>query len=528
MGGAGSNLGDAVTATDHECAYQGTTRTITTTLTGTTTAAVVAGYTVKYTDKVVTYGGGTGNQSVTYNVVYVPVTAGVATFDVVCSADHLPLASNAALNDGAAAGLEYYESHEVTVDLGTAALGTGYPAGGVAADITGGSIVGNTDVGCDDVPRAYADSQRSLVIGANRAVASLAGTLTSATATATDQYGDGIAGVTVSFSTITKKNVALTAEASTTTARSSLITNASGTATYSGVACDTASVGHSGSVAFSIADLGGSIEAATLAASVPTAAIEGTTIHCVAAGVDASLQTATTGTINVADVAGNDEVQTISFVLESDGTTAADPHTGQTFTCSYDGEVTDAIDGNDDSAAVSVHFNDNANLSGVVITWNGANTEFAIAFLANTGDHPTVSCTETAIVIAAGGAAMIRNAATTAPLVGASTGAAVITTAGAYGTTFDHIDHDPAANTLVALRTVKQRTAAGAAVVTTDYSEWGYDDTDALNTATLGLSMTEWEAALKADAGTSATDLSIAYRLAATVGGSGVSSFKLG
>jgi hypothetical protein len=123
---------------------------------------------------------------------------------------------------------------------------------------------------------------------------------------------------------------------------------------------------------------------------------------------------------------------------------------------------------------------------------------------------------------------MIRNAATTAPLVGASTGAAVITTAGAYGTTFDHIDHDPAANSLTAVRTVKQRTAAGAAVVTTDYSEWGYDDTDALNTATLGLSMTEWEAALKADAGTSATDLSIAYRLAATVGGSGVSSFKLG
>ncbi|SVE02382.1 uncharacterized protein METZ01_LOCUS455236, partial [marine metagenome] len=91
MGGAGSTLGDNVTATDHEAAFAGTTKTITTTLTGASTAAIVAGYTVKYTDKVVSYGGGTGNQSLTYNISYVPVVAGVATFDVVCSADPLPL-----------------------------------------------------------------------------------------------------------------------------------------------------------------------------------------------------------------------------------------------------------------------------------------------------------------------------------------------------------------------------------------------------------------------------------------------------
>jgi hypothetical protein len=105
---------------------------------------------------------------------------------------------------------------------------------------------------------------------------------------------------------------------------------------------------------------------------------------------------------------------------------------------------------------------------------------------------------------------------------------ATVTTsaAGAYGTTFDHVDHDPAADNVIAKRTVKQRTAIGGAVVTTDYSLWTYDDTDALNTTTLGLTMAQWEAALLADAGTSATDLSIAYRTAAT--STGISSFKLG
>ena len=171
-----------VTNNDGECAYQGTTKTITTTFTGATTAAIVDGYTVKYTDKVISYGGGTGNQSINYNITYVPVVGGVATFDVVCSADHLPLASNAA-DDGAAAAAEYYEAHEVTLDLGTAAAGTGYPVGG--ADIT--TFGGNTDVGCDDVARAYSDGQQTLSVNQNYATVSTAGTLASATATAYDQ-----------------------------------------------------------------------------------------------------------------------------------------------------------------------------------------------------------------------------------------------------------------------------------------------------------------------------------------------------
>ena len=514
MGGAGSTLGAAVTATDHECAYQGTTKTITTTLTGATAAAVVDGYTVKYTDKVVSYGGGTGNQSLTYNISYVAVVGGVATFDVVCSADHLPLASNAALNGGAVAGAEYYESHEVTVDLGTAAAGTGIATGG--ADITGGSIVGNTDVACDDVPRAYADGQHAQTVNQNYATVSTAGTLVTSTATAYDQYGVGIAGVSVSFDTDTKKNLALTAEATTaSTLRSTLITNTDGVAVYSGVACDSASVGLSGSVAFSIDDEGGGTEMSDTALTVPTATSEGTTIHCVAAGVDAV--TATTGTINVP--VGN-EVSTFSFTATVGGA-AQDPKTGSNFTITIGDAttcgatfVTGAIDGNATQAQIKAAIELLTCVTTVTVAATGTTwTGFTVAHLDNSGDWPDMVYTVGVAIIAHGDDA-------------AGQGAVVTTTPGAYGTTFDHVDHDPAADNLIAKRTVKQRTAAGAAVVTSDYSLWTYDDTDALNTTTLGLTMAQWEAALLADAGTSATDLSIAYRTAAT--STGVSSFKLG
>jgi len=520
FGGASGTLGAEVTATDGECAYQGTTRTITTTFTGATAAAVVDGYTVKYTDKVVSYGGGTGNQSVTYNISYVATSGGVATYDVVCSADHLPLASNN-IDNGADAAAEYYESHEVTVDLGTAAAGTGHPA--LGSDITGGNITGNTDVSCDDVARAYADGQHSMVVNQNYATVSTAGTLATATATATDQYGDGIAGVSVTFDTNTLKNVALTAEAATDVKRSTLITNSSGIATYSGIVCDSASVGLSGSVAFSIDDEAGAIEMSDTAASPASATIEGTTITCVTAGVDSASATATTLTSNVADAAGNDEVQTLSFTCDDDSA-ACDPITGTTYTLAMPTScgatyITSALDGDATDVQVKAALEALTCITTVTVDEVGAGTTYTgltLTFLANTGNWDTLVVAEVAALLEHGGGGQAMSAAI------------AVTTDGKYGTTFDHIDHDAAANTLTAKRTVLQRTAAGAAVATTDYTSWGYDDTDALNTATLGLSMAQWEAALKADAGTSATDLTIVYRLASTVGGSGVSHFKLG
>jgi len=514
-----------VTNNDGECTYQGTSRTITTTFTGASTAAIVDGYTVKYTDKVISYGGGTGNQSINYNITYVPVVNGVATLTITCSADHLPLASNAA-NDGAPAAAEYYEAHEVTLDLGTAAAGTGYPVGG--SDIT--TFGGNTDIGCDDVPRAYSDGQQTLAVNQNYATVSTAGTLASATATAYDQYGVGIAGVSVTFDTETTANAvsaitgARTAQAGAANAqRSTLITNSAGVATYSGVVCDTASVGLSGTVAFHIDDAGGATEISDTALSVPSATVEGTTIHCV---VPAS-GTATTKTMTsaVADAAGNDEVFTIYF--KDAAGNLSDPKTGGKFyitigdasTCGAT-FTTAAIDGNATAAQIKAAIElltcvNTVTVTAASTTW----TSVVVAHLGNTGNWPDASVAE-----GTSGEVVIDHGDDSALDLTIAT-----TTAGAYGTTFDHIDHDAAANKILAKRTVKQRTAAGAAVVTTDYSVWTYDDTDVFNTAAIaGATMAQWEAGLKADAGTSATDLTLSYRLASTTGSSGVSSFKLG
>ena len=302
-----------------------------------------------------------------------------------------------------------------------------------------------------------------------------------------------------------------------------MITNSAGVATYSGVVCDTASVGLSGTVAFHIDDAGGATEISDTALSVPSATVEGTTIHCVVAGTDTV--TETTLTSNVADAAGNDEVFTIYF--KDAAGNLSDPKTGGKFyitigdasTCGAT-FTTAAIDGNATAAQIKAAIElltcvNTVTVTAASTTW----TSVVVAHLANTGDWPDASVAE-----GTSGEVVIDHGDDSALDLTIAT-----TTAGAYGTTFDHIDHDAAANKILAKRTVKQRTAAGAAVVTTDYSVWTYDDTDVFNTAAIaGATMAQWEAGLKADAGTSATDLTLSYRLASTTGSSGVSSFKLG
>ena len=508
FGGASGTLGAAVSVTDGECAYQGTSRTITSTFTGASTAAVVDGYTVKYTDMVVNYGGGTGNQSVTYNVTYVPTSGGVATLTVTCAADHLPLASNAVANDGNAPGAEYYEAHTITVDLGTAAGGTGFPTGG--ADITGGNITGNTDISCDDVPRAYADGQHSMSVNQNYGSVSTAGTLATASVTTTDQYGDGIAGVAVTFDTDTLKNLALTAEGTTDAQRSTLLTNSDGIAAYSGVVCDAASVGTSGVVSFRIDDAGGNPEASDTAAVVPAAgAVEGSNIYCAQAGLDAV--TVTTENRNVASA---DEVQTVSFFI-ADGSTPCDPDAG-TFIITYDGEAGDAIANDADNAAIAAAVNSNDNLTGVTATLNAGNTAFTLAFAANSGAHPAVTVAGTGLQDGGGGANACPDSSITVAR----------TTPGVHGTTLDLIDHDAAAGVIIAKRTVENRTAAGAAVLETAYINYSYDDTDSFNlAATPAATRTQFETALNAVANLT-TNLDVVYRTGALT--TGVSGFTLG
>jgi hypothetical protein len=528
FGGAGSALGGAVSVTDGECAFAGTTRTITTTFTGATAAAVVDGYTTKYTDMVVNYGGGSGNQSVTFNVSYVVSSGGVTTYDVVCSADPLPLASNAVANGGGAPGLEYYEAHTVTVDLGTAAAGSGLPTG--AGDITGGSITGNTDVSCDDVPRAFADGQQSLSVNQNYATVSAAGTLTSVTATAADQYGDGIAGVSATFDTETTANQALTAEAGAVNAqRSTLVTNSSGTATLSIVVCDSASVGLSGHVAVHIDDAGGNPEVPDVAATAPGAgAVEGTTIYCVAAGADAVALN--TQKRNVADAAGNDEVQRVAFTLDSNSA-ATDPDATGRYqltmgNCNGAKAITTAgaITGDTLAADIKTELETLTCITTVTVTPQSANalyTYYDIAFLANTGGWDQFVLTE----------AVAPNELVTEGQASGSaaqlTGTVTTSTDGAYGTTFDFIDHDAGNDIILVKRTVLGRTLAGAAVVTSEYMSFGYDDTDVFQiTTSAGETLAAFEAAMLADAGTITTDMAITYRTGALT--TGISAFQIG
>jgi hypothetical protein len=490
-----------VTATDGECAYQGTTRTITTTFTGATAASVVDGYTTKYTDKVVNYGGGSGNQNVSFNISYVVSSGGVTTYDVVCSADHLPLASNAA-DDGAPAAAEYYESHEVTVDLGTAAAGSGLPTG--ALDITGGNITGNTDVSCDDVARAYADGQQSLTVNQNYATVSAAGTLASATATAADQYGDGIAGVAATFDTETVANAALTAQAGAVNAqRSTLVTNANGQAVLSIVVCDAASVGLSGSVGIHIDDATGNPEIADITLTAPGAgAVEGTTIYCVAAGADAVAEN--TQKRNVADVNGNDVTVTVAFTADAGGG-AIDPAVGGTYTlgiptgCAGATIVTAAATGNTSAADLKTLVETLSCVNAVTIALTGAGTTYTgytIAHTANTGNWPTMVATEVAGI--------------TVEVGGAAAGVGATQNTGAYGTTFDFIDHDAGNDLILVKRTVQERTAVGAAVVTSSYLSFGYDDTDVFQiTTSAGETLAAFEAAMLADAGTITTDIAM-------------------
>ena len=96
-----------------------------------------------------------------------------------------------------------------------------------------------------------------------------------------------------------------------------------------------------------------------------------------------------------------------------------------------------------------------------------------------------------------------------------------------YGTTFDFIDHDAGNDLILVKRTVQERTAVGAAVVTTSYLSFGYDDTDVFQIATsAGETLAAFEAAMLADAGNIGTDMAITYRTGALT--TGISAFQLG
>ena len=496
-----------VTSTIGSNTYQGTSRTLTTTLTGASTAAVVDGYTMKVVDKVVNYGGGTGNQTITYNTSYVASSAGKLSFTITCGADHLPLASNA-INDGAAAAAEYYESHEITLTFATAAAANGWPTGG--SDPTDAGVTAPA-LSCDDVVRAYpgadAAGSETLSVGKNYADVATAGTLASITATAYDQYGVGIAGITAQFDSVTATNVADTAISVAGAAeRATLTTGADGTATLTAVVCTA-----NGYVSWALhAD--GTMDAKV--AAVPGATVtEGTVIYCTTPGTD----TVTLDTVNTNIAAGVTEVQTIKLFIV-DGTTACDPDAGS-YIITYDGEAGDSIAHDADANAHAAALNSNANLTGVAAALTGGHT-MAFTFLADTGNHPALTIAGTSLADGAGASNLCPDAKMTV----------TETTAGVHQTSFDYIDDDLTNNSFVTIKTVEDRVVAtGAAVITTNYQRWTYDsgDTFATGTALANQGQTEagFETANAAIANLT-TNVALTYRTAAT--STGQSHFSVG
>jgi hypothetical protein len=273
-----------VTNNDGLCTRPGESRTITVALASATGAAVADGYTVKFAHQKIDY-----LDNITNTTTYVTGGSTNPTYTIACGADN-----SATVNGAIGATASYFESHHVTVSFATAAGGSGLPTGAGAPTQTYPDAYGKhnsiMNVTCDDAVRAYTPTQavgETLSISDNTIAVSAAGSLASITATAYDQYGTGVAGITAQFQSNT--STAVTAAAGVTNV-AVLTTGADGTATLSAVVCTAA-----GTVAWNVeTDTGVMDDIAATAAGA--AAAEGTTIYCTTALADGYYVAATAAT----------------------------------------------------------------------------------------------------------------------------------------------------------------------------------------------------------------------------------------
>ena len=126
------------------------------------------------------------------------------------------------------------------------------------------------------------------------------------------------------------------------------------------------------------------------------------------------------------------------------------------------------------------------------------------------GDICDITITDTAsgaaLLVANGGAAV--------------TGGIAQTTVGVVNKSYDIVEHDAVANTVV---------VEGLVGTTTTMHQFGYDSTDSFSTAAIasgGATEAEFEAALHAEAESANEEITISYRTAATT--TGVSTFVVG
>ncbi len=522
FGGAGAHAA-LITATDGVCTFAGGSRTITVNLAGTAAqiaagATPVAGYTVKFSDRKVDYLG-----QITITNTYVVSTDAAPSHTITCGADNNALVNGA---KEAGTGGSYWESHEVTVSFETAAGVSGLPTGASAPTQTYPDALGKTNstinISCDDATRAYDDTTganngtvETLAVSDNTVAVSSAGSLVTATATAYDQYGSGIAGVTVQFKSDTTGNSGAAAGA---TNRGLLTTGADGTATLSAVVCTA-----NGKVEWSINTDNGVMD--TIAALAPNAgAVEGSIVYCTSAGADGSWGALANAnqvtTITVSDKAADLTAGSMDICIQNAGLLGTMNATPQ---CAADiAEAKLVVSANEHGDAsideeLDALANTPANLD-VVETAPASNHVITITFPVNTGVWLVTvpKCT-------------LNDGDPASP----ATCTVAHTTPGGTLTTVHFIDDNAASGELVTLKTETVATGLGVSTPMRTYEVWALDSGDSYNVGTIAGGPTAIGGATKAQFdGANAlianltTNVALSYRTGATT--TGITSVQVG
>ena len=512
----------ALTADDGIYTKAGQSRTITSTLSNATLTAAgtahtpVDGYTLKFAHKKVDM---LGNVTITNS--YVPTVGGVATYTVTCGAD------NSALTTGIGnASSSYWEAHEVSISEATAvgtAAGVSRPALDASAmatftEPTDGGHNNTMNVSCDDAVSTYTKgaASTSFVTSGNHFATSTAGSLMSATVSAFDQYGVGIAGQKAIFVTRTTSTAPTEANAVND---ATLTTGADGTATMTRVVCSTAS--GAGLIKFYTDDTG--LNAATDMHPMPvteagatlSAAGEGTTVYCTSALPDGA-HTAVTSADQVSTITAS-QTDTAAGVL---ALTVCSVHpVSAASTCATTTDIAGAggVTATECQNALRALANVDA---ATTCTLNGA--VYTITFVVNTGLWTIAAATNT-LVDASN------------PVV-ATTLTIANTTAGASSEVLTFVDDDVTANTLIVKSVYEYATAAGAAATAASFHTMTYDSTDQFEldgtdgevaTSVVGATEAQFEAANALLTGiTGATPMSVTVRTGALT--TGISYLKTG
>jgi hypothetical protein len=268
--------------------------------------------------------------------------------------------------------------------------------------------------------------------------------------------------------------------------------------------------------------------AATAPHAGSSALVPGSTVHCATAFTNAS----TVGGDGYAPATDVQEVQRVMYSTNSAATVAVDANAGE-IKChiGVPANLSSAIAHDEHTANnIATDLNAITGVSGAAVTMfagaatvygvsmpgtDAANAGFYVQFAANTGNWPQLVCTD-----------LLSGADNFTTAGGAAEPIPSTLVQGIAGQTWQLVDADTAANTMVVKHLTKTTNAAGATADTVLYKSFTWDSDDIfMTTATPGLTEAAFETALAAVVNTT-TNVSGMLRTVAT--GTGLSVFQLG